>query len=156
MIPKLLWISRKCFMMPKESVEIYGKDGNTASRWWFLLRIERTSEQNRRASKNGKIFSKQVSVGSLNQDLIGIALSKFEIEDKCYDLTHKVSISSRWVIKNENGWKIRVYCRQILCVPTIIHRTMLSKVSSQKETATTIQSVGYRSAIYLHTGRKYH
>jgi hypothetical protein len=42
----------------------------------FLPSTERTSPQNLKESKNGNKLSKAVSVGSENQDLIGIALSK--------------------------------------------------------------------------------
>ena len=42
----------------------------------FLLRMDLTSDTNLRASKTGKRLSKAVSEGSLNQDLIGIALSE--------------------------------------------------------------------------------
>lgn len=41
----------------------------------FLERIERTSETNLSASSTGSRFNRAVSLGSLNQDFIGIALS---------------------------------------------------------------------------------
>lgn len=44
--------------------------------WWrFRLRTERTSAVNLSASSIGSKFRSAVSLGSLNQDLIGIALS---------------------------------------------------------------------------------
>lgn len=45
----------------------------------FLLRMERTSETNLRASRTGKRFRRAVSLGSLNHDLIGIALSGYDL-----------------------------------------------------------------------------
>ncbi len=46
----------------------------------FLLSTERTSLVKRRASRTGSRFSRAVSLGSQNQDLIGIALSTREEE----------------------------------------------------------------------------
>lgn len=42
----------------------------------FLLRMDLTSETNLSASNTGKRLSRAVSDGSLNQDLMGIALSR--------------------------------------------------------------------------------
>src|SRR5687768_14143701 len=46
-----------------------------AVRCKFRPRMDRTSDVRRKASRNGRIFNRQVSVGSLNQDLIGMAFS---------------------------------------------------------------------------------
>ena len=45
--------------------------------WMFRLRIERTSDVNRSASRKGNKLRRQVSVGSQNQLFIGIALSGY-------------------------------------------------------------------------------
>lgn len=47
----------------------------TCCNCWLRLKIERTSLANRSASKNGNKAKRQVSVGSENHDLIGIAFS---------------------------------------------------------------------------------
>ena len=95
----------------------------------FLDRTDLTSVTNRRASNTGNKLSSAVSLGSLNQLLIGMALSKkqsitFNLELSTLDISlifsflrsqlwvsHDVftwvsSVCPWWIIKNEYGWQI--------------------------------------------------
>ena len=56
----------------------------------FLESTLRTSETNLRASNTGRRFNNAVSLGSLNQDFIGIALSKNKLKKLCFYLNIKL------------------------------------------------------------------
>ena len=60
----------------------------------FLDKTDLTSETNLRASKTGNKLSRAVSEGSLNQDLIGIALSGIE------SFTYIITLPNIYVVKN--------------------------------------------------------
>jgi len=69
-------------------------------RWRFRLKTLRTSWVKRSASNTGKRFSSAVSIGSLNHDLMGIALSNnkegdFVLTQVCRNFIH-TSISTSW------------------------------------------------------------
>lgn len=110
-------------------------------KWRFLLKTERTSCVKRRASKTGRRFKRAVSIGSQNQLLIGIALSRnicvilviksFEWKNNKNEFATWIRpICSRRIIQNKYRTKISTNSGKVFSVRTQVWCAMLSIVTS--------------------------
>ena len=123
----------------------------------FLLRMDLTSDTNLRASKTGKRLSKAVSEGSLNQDLIGIALSeavKLDVRMWPNFLTRRFtwvcSVGSRRIVQDKNAGQICTDCGQVLGVGAEVQGAVLPVVPPVEHPKVAVQLIRHGCPIDLH------
>jgi hypothetical protein len=101
-----------------------------------------------------------VSVGSLNQDRIGIALSannkcyKFGFDKEELQFTRIGTICSRRIVEYENGAEICTNGWKILGVASHLWSAMLTVIASLQNASRIVQLVSYSCSVNLHAGSK--
>ena len=124
----------------------------------------RTSVTYCKPSRSGMRCSRSLSVGSLIQPSIGMALSVFAYQygfafgasdTKKADLTWMKNVAYGAVIKNHNLAQIRLHLGKILDISPVAERAVLSVISSRKVFALHLQPVDDRIGVLLHRRSEY-